>query len=129
MVTHRYPTFLLAKATVAPEHYMAAAHELEGVPQVFLDGTTILLPESETVAIELLRTQFGAMIEYGGGQEWEFATKARAAGVQERLVRLDNAVWDVAGQPVADMIRAALEAPDATYSEWSALCLASMETH
>lgn len=62
-------------------------------------------------------------------EEWEFSTKARAAGVSERLVRLGNAVWDVTGQSVADMIRVALDAPDATYADWSALYLASMETH
>ena len=84
-----YPAFPSARATVASERYIAAAEALEGVPLVFLDGKTIiLLPESETAAIEVLRTQFTAVIEYGCGQEWEFATKARAAGVPERLVRL-----------------------------------------
>lgn len=108
---------------------MAAAEALEGVPLTFFDGTHILLPESETAAIDLLCSRFNAVIEYGCGQEWEFATKARAAGVQERLVRLGNAVWDVTGQSIADMIRSALDSPEATYAEWSALYLASMETH
>lgn len=108
---------------------MAAAAALDGVPLAFFDGSTILLPESETAAIGLLRSQFGAVIEYGCGKEWEFATKAREAGVSERLVRIGNAVWDVTGQSIADMIRAALDAPEATYADWSALYLASMETH
>jgi len=108
---------------------MAAAEALDGVPLVFLDGSTILLPQSEADAIELLRSQFDAAIGYGCGQEWESATKALAAGVTGMLVRLGNAVWDVTGQSVADMIRAALDAPDRTYAEWSALHLASMETH
>lgn len=108
---------------------MAAAAALEGVPLAFFDGSTILLPESETAAIDLLRSEFDAVIEYGCGKEWEFATKARLAGVSERLVRLGNAVWDVTGQSVADMVRAAMNTPGATYAEWSALYLASMETH
>lgn len=129
MATHQYPVYPSARATVEAERYMAAAEALEGVPLTFFDGTHILLPESETAAIDLLRSRFNAVIEYGCGQEWEFATKARSAGVTERLVRLGNAVWDVTGLPIADMIRAALDAPEATYAEWSALYLASMETH
>lgn len=129
MRMHRYPVFPSAKATVKADCYIAAAEALDGVPLVFLDGFTILLPEYETAAIDLLRSQFNAAIEYGCGHEWEFATKARAAGVTERLVSLGNAVWDVTGQSVADMIREALDAPDRTYADWSALYLASMETH
>lgn len=129
MATRQYPAYPSARATVDSQRYVAAAEALEGVPQVFLNGTHILLPESQTAAIDLLRSQFEAVIEYGCGQEWEFATKARAAGVSERLVRLGNAVWDVTGQSVADMIHAALDAPDATYADWSALYHASMETH
>ena len=33
------------------------------------------------------------------------------------------------GPSIADMIRSAWDAPEATYAEWSALYLASMETH
>ena len=108
---------------------MAALDALEGVPSVFLDGETILLPEREAAAIDLLRSHFGADIEYGCGKEWEFATKAREAGVQEGLVALGNTVWDVTGQPVTDMIEAALRAPEATYADWRTLYRASMETH
>lgn len=129
MAAHLYPASPSARATVEAERYVAAAEALKGVPLVFLDGTTILLPESEMGAIDFLRSQFDAVIEYGCGQEWEFAAKARAAGISKRLVRLGNAVWDVTGQSVADMIRVALDAPDATYADWSALYLASMETH
>lgn len=128
-MSRQYPAFPSAMATVAPGRYMAAAELLEGVPLVYFDGTTILLPESETAAIDLLRAQFDAVVEYGCGQEWEFATKARSAGVSERLVHLGNAVWDVTGQSITDMIQAALDAPETTYADWSALYLASMETH
>ena len=68
----------------------AATEALEGVPLVFFDGTTILLPESETAAIELLRVKFDA---------------------------------------ADDMIRGALDIPGATYSDWKAVYLASMEPH
>lgn len=128
-MTVKYPAFPSAKATVEAGRYMAAVAALKGVPLTFFDGSTILLPESETAAIDLLRARFDAVIEYGCGEEWEFANKARAAGVSERLIRLGNAVWDVKGQPVSDLIRAALDEPEAAYAEWSALYLASMEAH
>ncbi|MEJ2768252.1 hypothetical protein [Mycetohabitans sp. B46] len=97
------------------------------MPLVLLDGTTILLPDSATQAIELLRKRFGVAIEYGCGREWEFANKARAAGVSERLVQLGHVVQDVSGVSVEDMVRAAITAPEATYADWSALYFASME--
>lgn len=129
MVARNYPIYPSARATVEAERYMDAVEALEGVPLTFFDGTHILLPECETAAIDLLRSRFNAVIDYGCGKEWEFATKAQEAGVQERLVHLGNAVWDVTGQSIADMILAALDAPEATYVEWSTLYLASMETH
>ncbi len=129
MRIQEYPIFPSAKATVEPNRYMDAVEALAGVKGAFFDGATILLPESEIAAIDLLRSQFNARIEYGCGTEWEFATRARAAGVAENLVGLGDAVWDVTNQSVADMIRAALNAPETTYEEWAALYRVSMETH
>ena len=59
-----YPS---AQATVEGRLYMAALEALAGVPSVFCDGIIIHLPESELDAIELLRSKFGALIEYGHG--------------------------------------------------------------
>ena len=70
----QYPAYPSAKATITTERYTAVVESLEGVPQVFFDGTTVLLPDSETAASEFLRTQFDAVVKSGCSQDWEFAT-------------------------------------------------------
>lgn len=122
-----YPAYPSAKVTVTPDRYMKAAEALEGVSLVFLDGESILLPEFEQDAIEMLLSRFSGEVEFGCGREWEFATKARAAGVTERLVRLGNAVWNVTGQSVEEMVQAALQQPQLTLTAWQVLYLSSME--
>lgn len=129
MTPCKYPIYPSARATIDAGRYLEAVKAVEGVPLVFIDGKSILVPESDLNTIEILRSHYGARIEYGCALEWEFVTKARAAGVSERLVRLGNAVWDVTGQSVADMIQVALDSPTNTYAEWYALYIASMETH
>lgn len=124
-----YPAYPSAKVTVTSDKYMETAEALEGVSLVFLDGESILLPEFEQGAIDMLRSRFFGEVEFGCGREWEFATKARAAGVTERLVSLGNAVWGVTGQTVEEMVQAALQQPQPTYAAWEVLYLSSMETH
>lgn len=51
---HDYPEYPSVKATVDSSRYMEAVQALEGVRQVFCDGETILLPEAEVKAIEML---------------------------------------------------------------------------
>lgn len=77
MRMHRYPVFPSVKATVNADCYIAAAEALDGVPLVFLDGFTILRPEYETAAIDLLRSQFDAAIEYGCGHERKSLAQSR----------------------------------------------------
>ncbi|WP_252090667.1 hypothetical protein [Pseudomonas sp. MWU13-3659] len=126
---HDYPEYPSVKATVDSSRYMDAVQALDGVRQVFFDGESILLPEAEVEAIEMLRSRFTATLEYGQAKEYEFATKARNAGVSTTLLRLGQAVHDSTGQDAEMMVRAALEAPSATLLAWSALYRSGMLPH
>lgn len=121
-----YPEYPSVMATVDPSLYMDAIDALQGVRQVFCDGETILLPEAEVQAIEMLRSRFNASTVYGQAKEYEFATKARNQGVSIKLLRLGNAVHDCTGQGAEEMVRVALEQPSATLLAWSALYRSSM---
>lgn len=108
---------------------MDAVRALNGVRQIFCDGESIMLPEAEVEAIEMLRLRFNATFEYGQGEEYEFATKAWNAGVKAELLRLGQAVCDITGQHAEVMVRAALDDPSATLLAWSALYRSSMIPH
>jgi len=108
---------------------MEALSALDGVPKVFCDGETILLPETETQAIEMLRQRFDAAVVLGQAQDYEFATKARNQGVSAELIRLGDAVRCVIGQGADEMVRAALEQPSETRLAWAALYRSSMQPH
>lgn len=123
---HDYPEYPSVLATVEPSRYMEAIDALQGVRQVFCDGETILLPEAEVQAIEMLRSRFNASTVYGQAKEYEFATKARAKAVPAKLLRLGQAVHGCTGQAAEEMVRAALEEPSATLLAWSALYRSSM---
>lgn len=62
-------------------------------------------------------------------EEYEFATKARDAGVKAELLRLGQAVCGIADQDAEALVRAALEDPSATLLAWSALYSSSMIPH
>ncbi len=126
---HDYPEYPSVKATVEPSRYMEAVEALVGIRQVFFDGESILLPESEVEAIDMLRSRYNAAIVYGQAQEYEFATRARDEGVPVELLRLGQAVRDCTGQEVGEMVRSALEQPSATLLAWSALYHSSMMPH
>lgn len=123
---HDYPEYPSVSATVDPSQYLEAIDALKSVRQIFCDGETILIPEAEVEAIEMLRTRFNASTDYGQAKEYEFATKARDQGVPNELLRLGQAVHDCTGQATEEMIRAALEQPSATLLAWSALYRSSM---
>lgn len=124
-----YPEYPSVKATVELSRYMEAIEALTGIRQVFCDGESILLPEAEVEAIEMLRSRFNAVTVYGQAQEYEFATRARNEGVPIELIRLGHAVLDCTGQEVGDMVRSAVEQPSATLLAWSALYRSSMSPH
>ncbi|KYC14097.1 MULTISPECIES: hypothetical protein [unclassified Pseudomonas] len=126
---HDYPEYPSVKATVDPSRYMEAVQALNGVRQVSFNGESILLPEAEVDAVEMLRSRFSATLEYGQAEEYEFATKARDAGVSSALVRLGQAVHECTGQDAAMMVRVAVEAPSATLLSWSALYRSRMIPH
>ncbi|MDU9404897.1 hypothetical protein RTH46_20635 [Pseudomonas sp. zfem004] len=126
---HDFPEYPSVKATVELHRYMEAVKALAGVRQVFCDGESILLPEAEVEAVEMLRLRFKATFEYGQAEEYEFASKARDAGVAAELLRLGQAVHGFTGQDAEVMVRAALEAPGATLLAWSALYRSSMIPH
>lgn len=127
MTAERFPRpslgiFPSARLTVAPGHYAAAVDllSLMDVPGVMCDGETILVPEASPEAIELLCDRFEALAVYGCGHQYEFATKARGAGVADLLVHLGNAVWDVTGTSAEAMVQAALDTPYLTRNAWEA---------
>lgn len=126
---HDYPEYPSVLASVDPSRYMEAVEALKGTRQVFFDGETILLPEAEVQAIEMLRSRFNASTIYGQGEEYEFATKARVHGVPVKLLRLGQAVHGCTGQSAEEMIRVALEQPSGTLLAWSALYRSSMIPH
>ena len=128
-MNHDFPEYPSVKATVELHRYLEAVEALKGVRQVFFDGESILLPEAEVEAIEMLRSRFKATLQYGQAEEYEFATKARDAGVAAQLLRLGQAVWDIADQDAEVMVRAALENPSGTLLAWSALYRSSMFPH
>lgn len=121
-----YPEYPSVAATVEPSRYMDAIEALHGVRQVFCDGETILLPEFEEQAIEMLRSRFNASTVYGQAKAFEFATKARKAGVPVELLRLGHAVHNCTGQDAEEMVRAAIEQPSVTLLSWTSLYLSSM---
>lgn len=123
---HEYPEYPSVAATVEASRYMEAVEALEGIPQVFCDGETILLPETEAQAIEMLRVRFNASVVYGQAKAYEFATKARNEEVPIELLRLGQAVYDCTGQSAEEMVRTALNQPSATLLAWSALYRSSM---
>ncbi|MDZ5738095.1 hypothetical protein [Pseudomonas asiatica] len=126
---HDYPEYPSVKATVDASRYMEAVQALNGVRQVFFNGESILLPEAEVDAIEMLRSRFSATLEYGQAEEYEFATKARNAGVSSALVRLGQAVYESTDLDAEMMVRVAVEAPSATLLAWSALYRSMMIPH
>lgn len=128
-MSHDYPEYPSVKATVTPSRYMDAVQALGGVRQVFCDGESILLPEAEVEAIKMLHSRFGAILEYGQAEEYEFATRARNAGVSPELIRLGQAVSGSTVQSAEIMVRCALEDPSATLLAWSALYRSSMIPH
>lgn len=123
---HEYPVFPSVKASVRPEQYRAAVEALKDVPRVFY-GDSILVPEYAVRAIEMLRDRFGASLEYGAGTEWEFANKARRAGVCDRVISLGNAVSDVTGVSADEMLRQVLEGPESTEAAWRELYQSSKQ--
>ena len=126
---HDYPEYPSVMATVDSSRYMEAIEALTGVRQVFCDGESILLPEAEVVAIEMLRSRFNATTVYGQAKQYEFATRARNAGVPIELLRLGQAVHDCTGQDAEVMVSSALSQPSATLLAWSALYRSSMSPH
>lgn len=126
---HDYPEYPSVKAMVELSRYMEAIEALEGVRHVFCDGESILLPEAEVEAIEMLRSRFNAATVYGQAMEYEFATRARNEGVPAQLLRLGQAVRDLTGQDAQEMVRAALDQPSATLLAWSTLYRSSMSPH
>lgn len=124
-----YPEYPSVKATVELSRYLEAIEALAGIRQVFCDGESILLPEAEVEAIEMLRSRFNAVTVYGQAQEYEFATRARKEGVPIELIRLGQAVRDCTGHEVSEMVRSAVEQPGATLLAWSALYSSSMSPH
>lgn len=129
MQKQQYPAFPSARITVPADCFEAAMEVVEGLPQVFTNGRSILVPESERGAIEWLRTQFGGTIEWGCCEEYAYANRARAAGVSPLLVSLGQMVTDVTGKSIEEMIRAALDAPEHTQREWAELYRADMLSH
>lgn len=125
-MNHDYPEYPSVSASVEPSRYMEAVDALEGVRHVFCDGETILVPETEVEAIEMLKSRFGAITVYGQAQAYAFATKARIAGVCDQLLRLGQAVHACSGQDADAMVSAALESPSTTLLAWSALYDSSM---
>ena len=126
---HDYPEYPSVTATVEPARYLDAVEALKGTRQVFCDGETILLPEAEVQAIEMLRRRFNASMIYGQALEYDFATKARRHGVPVELLRLGQAVHDCTGQDADEMVRLALGQPSATLLAWSALYLSGMSAY
>lgn len=126
---HDYPEYPSVMATVEPGRYMEAVEALKGTRQVFCDAETILLPEAEVQAIDMLRSRFNASTIHGQASEYEFATKARNRGVPAKLLRLGQAVHGCTGQNADEMVRVALEQPSATLLAWSALYRSSMVPH
>ncbi|WP_420170739.1 hypothetical protein ACN99C_26655 (plasmid) [Pseudomonas alloputida] len=126
---HDYPEYPSVAVTVDPLRYLDAAEALKGVSQVFFDGETILVPERETEAIEMLRAQFDARLVYGQASEYEYATRARDAGVGHELLRLGQAVYDCTGLDAAAMVHIALTQPSQTLLAWKALYRSSMIPH
>ncbi|MFJ7794541.1 hypothetical protein [Pseudomonas sp. NPDC096950] len=125
-MSHDYPEYPSVSASVEPSRYMEAIEALEGVRQVFCDGETILVPETELEAIAMLKSRFGAITVYGQAQAYEFSTKARIAGVCDQLLHLGQAVRTCSGKDADEMVSAALESPSATLLAWSALYGSSM---
>ncbi len=123
---HDYPEYPSALATVEPSRYLDAIDALKGVRQVFCDGETIMLPEAEMQAVEMLRSRFNASVVYDQAKEYEFATKARAQALPAELLRLGHAVHNCTGQGADEMVTAALMQPSATLLAWSALYCSSM---
>lgn len=102
---------------------------IERHPPGLFGGETILLPEAELQAIEMLRSRFNASTLHWQAGEYEFATKARVQGVPVELLRLGQAVHECTGQSAEEMVRVALEQPSATLLAWSALYRSSMSPH
>ncbi|RMN38494.1 hypothetical protein ALQ64_04171 [Pseudomonas cannabina] len=126
---HDYPEYPSVLATVEPSRYMEAVEALQGISKVFCDGESILIPETELQAIEMLRSRFNASTIHGQAGQYEFATKARVQGVPVELLRLGQAVHDCTGQSAEEMVRVALEQPSATLLAWTALYHSSMISH
>lgn len=118
-----YPS---ARVSISGKHYMDAVDALQGTRSCFCDGETILVPEHESALIALLKSQYGGVVEYGQGKEGEFATKAIAAGLNERLVSIGDSIWEYSGFSVSQMIEEALENPDATDQKWRKIYLEGM---
>lgn len=117
-----------AKVFVSGEYYMDALDALLETPSCFCDGESILVPEHESALIALLQDRYGATVEYGHGKEGEFATKAIAAGLNDRLVSLGDSIWEYSGFPVIQMIDEALASPVATYQKWERIYLEGMNS-
>lgn len=125
-MSHDYPEYPSVAVTVDPLRYLEAVEALKGVPQVFYDGETILVPEREIRAIEMLRARFNPSLTYGQASDYEYATKARDAGVALELLRLGQAVHDCTGLDAERMVHAALTQPSQTLLAWRALYRSSM---
>jgi hypothetical protein len=125
-----YPVYPSVKVAVPPCRYSAASKKLlqSEMPNFFFDGDTILVPENNLLAIELLKDSFsGEVIEVGWGREYEYATLAKAVGVSDSLVSLGNAVWNLTGQTANEMIQFALSNPSEAYLTWKKIYLEAMD--
>lgn len=123
-----YPVYPSVKIAVPSFRYNAALKILFEMPNLFFDGDTILVPESNLLAIEMLKDSFsGKVVERGWGREYEYATLAAKAGVSKRLVSLGNAVWSLTGQTANEMIQFALSNPSNAYQAWKNLYRKSMD--
>lgn len=125
-MNHDYPEYPSVAVTVDSLRYLDAVKALKGVPQVFFDGDIILVPEREIQAIKMLRAEFNAGFVYGQAADYEYATKARDAGVGGPLLRLGQALHDCTGLNADEMVHIALKQPSETLLAWKALYLSSM---
>lgn len=123
-----YPVYPSALIKVNDTDYMEAVRLLgdAGTDCVFCDGETILVPEYETGAIDLLVRRFGATVEYGHASESEYCTLAIRAGVSAPLVEIGNAIQKCSGMTPQQMLEFALSSPELALSAWREMYLASM---
>lgn len=126
-----YPAYPSIRITpLAGQYALLGKYLASKQLHVFGNGKDFLIAEHHKDLIaEIKSTYTQVIIEYGAGEEFEFATLATEAGLQSELIELGQEIFAFNGQTADSMILEAKKNPSLAKLSWLAIYKAKEELH